>query len=240
MTAPRPTVHFADTGEAADLAAFLTRLLHYDKAAAVRVQATGTTLAVFGRPASFEVLAIRTARLAKPYEHGLDAVLDLTASAGELLERIDEGAGTALVPQPVTGPSWAGVLPPRGGWREVPGLPAPERIRAAVGAAVAEFRSRTEQLAPEERTREALDRIGNDLWSRSLGEGGLPLRAAHAAHSLGFLRPAAPGREPVLALLATGPWLRLRTDYGSVAVRRSGSSAQLSVTPAQGRGRRAG
>ena len=40
--------------------AFLARLLHYDRAAAVRLQAGGTALAVFGRPPSFEVLAIRT------------------------------------------------------------------------------------------------------------------------------------------------------------------------------------
>ena len=66
--------HLADAGEAADLAAFLGRLIHYDRAAAVRLQARRrTALAVFGRPPSFEVLAIRTARLAKPYEHGPDA-----------------------------------------------------------------------------------------------------------------------------------------------------------------------
>ncbi|MFE0132963.1 hypothetical protein ACFWY6_15545, partial [Streptomyces sp. NPDC059037] len=46
-------LHFADAGEAADLAAFLARLIHYDKAAAVRLQAAGETLAVFGRPPSW-------------------------------------------------------------------------------------------------------------------------------------------------------------------------------------------
>lgn len=43
-------LHLADEGEAADLAAFLSRLLHYDRGAAVRLQAAGTALAVFGRP----------------------------------------------------------------------------------------------------------------------------------------------------------------------------------------------
>lgn len=71
-------LHLTDEGEAADLAAFLARLIHYDRAAAVRLQASGTALAVFGRPPSFEVLAIRTARLAKPYENGLDVTLDVT------------------------------------------------------------------------------------------------------------------------------------------------------------------
>ncbi|MFD5633898.1 hypothetical protein ACFWJM_07100, partial [Streptomyces sp. NPDC127077] len=202
----------------------------------------GTTLAVFGRPPSFEVLAIRTARLAKPYEHGLDVTLDVTVSAGELLESVEESAATVGVPAAVTGPPWAGVLPPRGGWRVEPGLPGPDAVRAKVAEAVAEFRSRTEELAPELRTRAELDRVGREIWSRPIGDTGLPVRAAHAAQALGFLRPAPvapvatdtsvsaegraggqlpPGDNP-LALYSSGAWLRLRTPFGSVAVRRAG------------------
>ncbi|MFF7451055.1 MULTISPECIES: hypothetical protein [unclassified Streptomyces] len=211
-------LHLADEGEAADLAAFLSRLLHYDRGAAVRLQASGTALAVFGRPPSFEVLAIRAVRLAKPYENGLDATLDVTVSAGELLETVDETGATATVPGSVTGPPWAGVLPPRGGWQPVPGLPAADDLRAMVGAGVAEFRSRTQQLAAESRTRAELDRIGREIWSRTVGDTELPVRAVHAAQSLGFLRSA----TEELALLASGAWLRLRTPYGSIAVRRAG------------------
>ncbi|MEW2165704.1 hypothetical protein AB0912_22305 [Streptomyces sp. NPDC007084] len=234
-------LHLADAGEAADLGAFLARLVHYDRAAAVRLQARGTTLAVFGRPPSFEVLAIRTARLAKPYEHGLDVTLDVTVSAGELLESIEEPAATATVPGAVTGPPWAGVMPPRGGWRPEPGLPAPDAVRATVAAVVAEFRARTQELAPEQRTRAELDRLGREIWSRPLGDTALPVRAAHAAQSLGFLRPAAvpvpapadqgagdrrpPSGEGELGLYSSGAWLRLRTPYGSIAVRRAGLGA---------------
>ncbi|NEB01843.1 hypothetical protein [Streptomyces sp. SID13726] len=210
-------LHLADEGEAADLAAFLSRLLHYDRSAAVRLQATGTALAVFGRPPSFEVLAIRAVRLAKPYENGLDVSLDVTVSAGELLESVDEAAVTALVPGAVTGPPWAGVLPPRGGWRAVTGLPAVDALRALVRAGIGEFRSRTEELGPEGRTRAALDLIGRDIWSRTVGDTGLPVRAVHAAQSLGFLRA-----DGELALLSSGAWLRLRTPYGSIAVRQGG------------------
>ncbi|MFE4048166.1 hypothetical protein [Streptomyces sp. YIM B13518] len=212
-------LHLADEGEAADLAAFLSRLLRYDRSAAVRLQAAGTALAVFGRPPSFEVLAVRAARLAKPYENGLDVTLDVTVSAGELLESVDESATTAAVPGAVTGPPWAGVLPPRGGWRAEPGLPAPEELRGLVAASVAEFRSRTEELAPERRTRAELDRIGREIWSRTVAGTGLPVRAVHAAQSLGFLRGGEQG------LFSSGPWLRLRTPYGSVAVRRAGLGA---------------
>ncbi|MFI9646075.1 hypothetical protein ACIHAA_07230 [Streptomyces sp. NPDC052040] len=219
-------LHLADDVEAADLAAFLARLLHYDRGAAVRLRATGTTLAVFGRPPSFEVLAVRAVRLAKPYENGLDDGLDVTVSAGELLESVDESAATASVPAAVTGPPWAGVLPPRGGWQPVAGLPAPDALRATVAAAVNEFRTRSEELAPEQRTRAALDRVGREIWSRMVGPTGLPVRAVHAAQSLGFLRPGAraPREEPP-ALLSSGAWLRLRTPYGSVAVRRAGLGA---------------
>ncbi|MFG2297166.1 hypothetical protein [Streptomyces sp. NPDC048603] len=225
----------ADAGEAADLAAFLGRLVHYDRAAAVRLQAGGGALAVFGRPPSFDVLAIRAVRLAEP------ATLDLTVSAGELLESVDESAGTAVVPAAVTGPPWAGVLPPRGGWRQVPGLPGPEAMRAAVAAAVAEFRARDEALPADRRTRAERDRIGREIWSRTLGETELPLRAVHAAQSLGFLRtvrttvpaPARPAGAPEpVALLSSGSWLRLRTPYGSIATRRPGGGlGALQVRP---------
>ncbi|MFG3128598.1 hypothetical protein [Streptomyces tendae] len=239
-------LHLADEGEAADLAAFLSRLLHYDRSAAVRLQAAGTALAVFGRPPSFEVLAVRAVRLAKPYENGLAVTLDVTVSAGELLESVDEQAATSGVPAAVTGPPWAGVLPPRGGWRTEAGLPAPDALRALVAAAVAEFRTRTGELAPEDRTRAELDRVGREIWSRSVGDTGLPVRAVHAAQSLGFLRsrrtPPGSGAgagagtgtgagsgtdlgEDAPKLLSSGAWLRLRTPFGSVALRRAGTGA---------------
>ncbi|WP_328683280.1 hypothetical protein OG226_31950 [Streptomyces sp. NBC_01261] len=213
-------LHLADEGEAADLAAFLSRLLHYDRAAAVRLQASGTALAVFGRPPSFEVLAIRAVRLAKPYENGLDVTLDVTVSAGELLESLDELAATAGVPAAVTGPPWAGVLPPRGGWTPESGLPGPQALSGMIAAGVAEFRSRTQDLTAETRTRSELDRIGREIWSRTVGETSLPVRAVHAAQSLGFLRPGAES-----GLFSSGAWLRLRTPYGSIAVRRAGLGA---------------
>ncbi|MGW1372708.1 hypothetical protein ACWD6P_00290 [Streptomyces sp. NPDC002446] len=235
-------LQLADAGEAADLAAFLARLIHYDRAAAVRLQAGGGVLAVFGRPPSFEVLAIRTARLAG------DATLDTTVSAGELLEGIEE-SGALTVPAAVTGPPWTGLLPPRGGWQRVPGLPEPEALVRAVAAAVAEFRARDEALPPQHRTRAERDRIGREIWSRTLGDTHLPLRAAHAAQSLGFLRPARAGaltagsgagtdtgaQAPApaagrLSLLSAGGWLRLSTPYGSIAVRTGGPAGLTGLT----------
>ncbi|MQY15071.1 hypothetical protein SRB5_52490 [Streptomyces sp. RB5] len=204
--------------EGAALAALLTRLLRYDRAAAVRLQASGDALAVFGRAPALDAVVVRTARLATPAE------LDVTVSAGELLESVT--GAEATVPAPVTGPAWTGLLPPRTGWQPHAGLPTAAELHGAVGAAVKEFRARVEGLPQDGRTRAELDRIGADIWGRTLGETPLPLRAAHAAHVFGLLRPDAGA-----ALVTAGAWLRLRTPYGSVAVRRSGGLPGLGVTP---------
>lgn len=274
---------FAEGRQAEGLAAFLGRLLRYDRGAAVRLRAApagrtgggdgGAALAVFGHAPALEVIVVRTVLLTAAAE------LDETVSAGELAEAIDAAAGAggaagaeagagagagreaggaaapgghapaardapagpdegrraadgALavpLPQPVSGPGWAGLLPPRGDWQPVPGLPRPEELRAAVAAAVAEFKARVEALPEEKRTRTEVDRIGGDIWSRPLGETPLPLRAAHAARVFGLLPPAADAAGP--ALLAAGNWLRLRTPYGSVAIRRTGGLGRLGVTP---------
>ncbi|MET9554833.1 hypothetical protein [Streptomyces sp. NPDC006645] len=221
-------LRLADTAEAADLAAFLGRLIRYDRAAAVRLQVGGGAVAVFGRPPAFEVLAIRTGRLRAD---ATSAELDVTVSAGELLEAIDESTGGFALPAAVTGPPWTGVLPPRGGWQRIPGLPGPARLRQEIAAAVAEFRTRDEALPEAHRDRAERDRIGREIWSRPVADTPLPLRAVHAAQSVGFLRPM-PENAPV-ALLGTATWLRLRTPYGSIAVRPAGTAGitGLSVTP---------
>ncbi|GAB2784589.1 hypothetical protein [Streptomyces daliensis] len=222
MTVRQRRLVFADPGEAAGLVAFLGRLLRWEKNAAVRIQAGGGVAAVFAKPARFEVLAVLTGRLLEPVE------LDVTVSAGELLEGVEEKTETVTVPSAVTGPPWAGVLPPKGGWQAFADVP-PDAVRAVAAAAVGEFRERAEKLGVGQRnpTREELDALAEEIWSRPLGRTELPLRAAHAAHALGFLR----GKEPV-SLLRAGTWLRLRTPYGSVVVRRLGERGSgLSVTP---------
>ncbi|UED86360.1 hypothetical protein [Streptomyces profundus] len=214
----QPELAFARPGEAADLVAFLARQLRWDRTAAARVQGEGEVLAVFTQPARFGVLAVRPVPLRAPVR------LDRTVSAGELIEAVDEERETLSLPAAVTGPSWAGLLPPRGGWRALVEVPH-QRVRQAADTVVAEFRERTEGLPPEERTRGALDALAEEIWSRPLPDTTLPLRAVHAAHALGLLRAT----EPV-TVLERGPWLRLRTALGSTAVRRAGVGG-LSVTP---------
>ncbi|MCA1269877.1 hypothetical protein LCE32_07325, partial [Streptomyces sp. 7G] len=130
------------------------------------------------------------------------------------------GERGGALPAPVTGPPWTGVLPPRGPWQEQAGLPAPDALRVALDEAVAEFRTRDEALPEESRTRAERDRIGREIWSRPVGTTDLPLRAVHAAQSLGFLRPDPDFPVSLLATGGVGGWLRLRTPFGSIALRR--------------------
>jgi hypothetical protein len=229
MTGQHHVLSLAGPEPAGDLAAFLGRQLGWDRAAAARVQADGDTAAVFTSPARFGVLAAYPLRLAEP------AALDVTVSAGELLHGIDDKRATVTVPGPVTGPAWAGLLPPRGGWRRLAELSAGD-VRERAAAVVAEFRARTEALDAAARTRAALDALAEEIWSRPLplppppdgaGPGPeLPLRAVHAASALGFLRSPAPA-----AVLVRGPWLRLATPLGSTAVRVAGPAGGLPFTP---------
>jgi hypothetical protein len=220
-----------------DLAAFLIHLLRWDKAAVVRLQAAGPALAVFGHPPFGPVLAVRSWELTEA------ARLDATVSVGQLLDSIAEQAATVTVPPGVTGPSWTGLLPPRSGWQHTADI-EPDMLRANAARIIAEFRARTEALEPARRTRAELDALAEELWSRRLGDTPLPLRAVHAAHALGFLRPAramayaadagaAVAADEPPALFACGSWLRLRTVYGSIALRTPGEGAglRLAVAP---------
>lgn len=213
-------------GEAADLAAFLGRLVRWDKAAVVRLRSAEgePALGVFGHPPFGGVLAVRSTAVRGTA--AVSAAVDATVSAGQLLEAVSAAAGGFDLPPSVTGPAWAGLLPPRGGWRRMAEFD-PGQVRKAALEAVAEFRTRTEKLPQRERTRAALDALAEELWSQPYQ--GTALRVVHAAHALGFLRGDA---DEVVALLTAGPWTRLRTEYGSVVVRRESPAAGLTFSPA--------
>lgn len=253
MTAPSSSeqpgrVQLDQRADVLGLATFLQRLVHFDRAAAVRLQVpprqdaqTPQVLAAFGQP-PLGVLAVRTARLAPlPAEAPQGDGLDTTVSAGQLLELVDEG-GALEIPESVTGPAWAGVLPPRAGWQPVARLPLPE-LRAAVDAGVRRFKERVERLDAEQRGREVLDATATEVWDAPLDVSaapeGLPLRVAHAARAMGFLpasdaaAPEAAGSDAVgsnaagsdaepgsVTVLRNAAWWRLRTEAGAIVYRR--------------------
>ncbi|MEZ0065820.1 hypothetical protein ABIA32_001820 [Streptacidiphilus sp. MAP12-20] len=206
-TAVEP-LRLAEPRETAILADFLGRLLRYDRAAAVRLQTAGETLAVFARIPLGESgpLAIRTALLdgAQP--------LDVTVSAGQWLEELaraaDDGRSGLVLPPAITGPAWAGLLPPRVGWEHVEDLPT-DPLAAAVAAAITEFRKAATQPSGG-------DAIAEAIWSRRVHPAGLTLRALHAAHLTGLLQQA-----PQVTLHRHAAWLRLTAPRGSVVIRRA-------------------
>ncbi|MFI1090824.1 hypothetical protein [Streptomyces sp. NPDC020917] len=219
----------------AELAAFLGRLVRWDKTAAVRLRSDAgePALGVFGQPPFGGVLAVKSVALGGP---AVAAPVDATVSAGELLEALAGAAqsGEFTVPASVTGPAWAGLLPPRGGWHREAVL-EPDLVREAAARTVAEFRTRTEALVPEQRTRAEMDALAEELWTRPLAGPvrGVTLRLVHAAHALGFLQPGAGAGagDEQLAVLTAGPWMRLRTGYGSVAMRSASAASGLTVSP---------
>jgi hypothetical protein len=212
----------AGPDEAADLGGYLTRLLRFDKAAAVRVVASGRAVGVYGSP-PFDVLTLRTLALGSggyggssgSAESGQTAAdLDITVSAGDLLHAIADDGSLAL-PRPLAGATaWTGFLPPRAGWKTVGELPVAE-VETAALAGIAEFKARAESLPDRERTRAAVDRIAAQIWDRALAYG-LPVRAAHAARAMAFLGQA---QSATVAVRSAGRWLRLDAPYGTVVVR---------------------
>jgi hypothetical protein len=208
----------AGPDEAEDLGGYLTRLLRFDMAAAVRVVASGAAVGVYGQP-PFDVLTLRTLALVSPNAGraagaAAPADLDVTVSAGDLLHAIAPD-GTLTLPRPLTGATaWTGFLPPRVGWQPVGELPAAE-VETAALAGITEFKQRAEAIPDRERTRAAVDGIATEIWDRPLSLG-LPVRAAHAARAMGFLGAA---QSATIAVRSAGRWLRLDAPYGTIVLR---------------------
>jgi hypothetical protein len=212
------TIRFADPDDAAALGVYLERLLALDKTAAVRFVGIGHAAAAYCAPPlhgsasrGVTALAVRVVALV-----GDPAPFDRTVAAGRLLDAIrpgDDGPAGLLLPAPLTGgPSWAGLLPPRTGWRPVGELPL-RGLAEAVAQGNADFR-----FGALGRDRAALDTLAEEIWTRELPHG-LRWRAAHAAAAMGFLGPKPETSTDSARLAAHNRWLRLDTPYGTVLER---------------------
>ena len=200
--------------EAAGLRAYLQRLVALDDRAAVRLQAGGTVLGVWGGP-PMDVVTLRPVALAEP------AQVDATVSAQRLLEALSDD-GTVELPASVPGPGWAGLLPPRSGWTAVATAPAAV-VDDAVRAGVEAFQRRVRPLVDADRTEARLDAVAEEVWGRPV-LADVPLRAAHAADKVGLLH-----RDGEVTAYQAGGWLRLGCPGGSVAVRRTAVGLSLLV-----------
>jgi hypothetical protein len=217
---------FASPHDAAALGVYLQRLLGMDKTAAVRFVGIGPVAAAYAAPplhgstARASVLTVRTAALGEG-----TPPFDRTVSAGQLLESITthdgdgdgnggRASGFALPAQLTAGPSWAGLLPPRTGWRPLGELPL-RQLAEVVAQGNADFR-----FGALGRDRVALDNLAEEIWTRELPHG-VRWRAAHAASAMGFLGPQ-PEHTTDFARVATHTrWLRLDTPYGTILERNT-------------------
>jgi hypothetical protein len=211
-------VRFADPDDAAALGVYLERLLALDKTAAVRFVGIGRAAAAYAAPPlhgsasrGVTALAVRVVALADDPQP-----FDRTVAAGRLLDAIrpnDDGTMGFLLPDQLTGgPSWAGLLPPRTGWRPVGELPL-RRLAEVVAQGNADFR-----FGALGRDRAALDTLAEEIWTRELPHG-LRWRAAHAAAAMGFLGPHPETGTDSARVASHNRWLRLDTPYGTVLER---------------------
>ncbi|GAA1754112.1 hypothetical protein [Agromyces humatus] len=160
------------------------------------------------------VLGLRTFALAD------DAEFDSVVPMRSLVERIvrarsevgdDESRAVSMSrPPEVNTVTWAGISPPRGGWRAL-GETDAARLEAAARAGIDEVAT----AIPDGTGEQLVQRVRSEVWGRGVeGLEYVPAGAAFATFSLGFL-----GDDPV-GLFETGPWTRLTTRRGHVLVRR--------------------
>lgn len=209
---------FTDPADAVALGVYLERLLALDKTAAVRFVSIGRAAAAYAAPPlhgsasrGVTVLAVRAVALAADAQP-----FDRTVAAGRLLDAIhtdpDGRASFALPDALLGGPSWAGLLPPRTGWRPLGEIPL-RRLAEAVAQGNADFR-----FNALGRDRAALDSLAEEIWTRELPHG-LRWRAAHGAATMGFLGPRPEGSADSARVASHMRWLRLDTPYGTVLER---------------------
>ncbi|HEU5331811.1 MAG TPA: hypothetical protein VFU73_03580 [Actinocrinis sp.] len=178
---------FADERDGLALGAYLERLLTLDKTAAIRLVGVGPVVAAYSAPPlhgsasrGVTVLAVRTLALDPDAPS-----FDRTVGAGRLLDAIEpDSRGFALPDALLGGPSWAGLMPPRTGWRPVGELTL-RQLTEAVAQGNADFR-----FGALGRDRAGLDALAEEIWTREFPLG-LRWRAAHAAAVMGFLGQAA-------------------------------------------------
>jgi len=218
----------ADTLAVADLQTYLSRASRVEEGSVRLIAGTGV-LAVYAAilyPRGLmdetpTVLGLRT------FATGGDVEFDVVVPIRSLLDRVarvreaaeaaaaaGEGDGSPLeirLPLEVPTVTWAGISPPRGGWRAV-GETTSELLRATAQQGVAEVA----EAVPSGTGEQLVQRVRAEVWGRPIeGLEYIPAGAAFAADSLGFL-----GDDDPVTIHETGTWTRLTTRRGHTLLRR--------------------
>jgi hypothetical protein len=205
-------LHFPDARGLDDLRTFVARAKAADDDGAVRLQASGRTLAAYvgilpgaGLMAEGAVIGLRV----MPLEETAD--LDLTVSLAALTDRLAREVGTTLPLPPVSvRTAWSAVAPPRGGWERVGAVSADE-----LNSVARQGISQIAEGAPAAAGGHAVTALRRQVWGQpTTTVPPVPAGGAFAAYVLGFSRP---GTE--VTVWSQGRWTRLSTDAGHVLIR---------------------
>ncbi|MFE5671876.1 hypothetical protein ACFQ58_09745 [Agromyces sp. NPDC056523] len=215
----------ADSLSLGDLHTYLQRAARVEDGA-VRLVAGNGILAVYTAilyprgilDESPTVLGLRTFQLFETEDFDvvvpMRSVVDrIVRARGAIGEEDDDAEGrpvTMTRPPEVNTVTWAGISPPRGGWRALG-----ETDAATVERAAREGIDEVAKAIPDGTGEQLVQRVRSEVWGRGIdGLEYVPAGAAFAAFSLGFL-----GDDPI-AVFETGPWTRLSSRRGHVLVRR--------------------
>lgn len=210
-------LRLVDPDARADLRTFVTLARRADSGGDARLVGHGPVLAVYVSPVHGPglptVLGLRVFALARPWAGDL---LTPLAALTDRLARPGSEPELPLPPFASTAVAWAGVSPPRSGWRHVGDTTAGDVVHRAE-AGIAEIARGT----PTGAGSAAVSRLRGAVWSRAAewSQGwavAVPDGASFAAHALGFVR--GDGAAPV-RVYGQGRWIRLTTPAGHVLVR---------------------
>ncbi|RXZ70452.1 hypothetical protein [Agromyces albus] len=161
------------------------------------------------------VLGLRTFALADDEEFDsvvpMRSLVDRIVRARAEIGEDDESRPVSMSrPPEVNTVTWAGISPPRGGWR-----PLGETDAATLETAARRGIDEVAQAIPAGTGEQLVQRVRSEVWGRGVeGLEYVPTGAAFAAYSLGFLG------DDTVKLFETGPWTRLSSRRGHVLVRR--------------------
>lgn len=161
------------------------------------------------------VLGLRTFALADDEEFDsvvpMRSLVDRIVRARAEIGEDDESRPVSMSrPPEVNTVTWAGISPPRGGWR-----PLGETDAATLETAARQGIDEVAQAIPAGTGEQIVQRVRSEVWGRGVeGLEYVPTGAAFAAYSLGFLG------DDTVKLFETGPWTRLSSRRGHVLVRR--------------------
>ena len=148
-----------------------------------------------------------------PMRSLLDRLARITETLGASSADSDAPSGPVEVRMPleVSTVTWAGISPPRGGWRAV-GETGYDVLAPTAKAGIAEVA----EAIPSGTGEQLVQRVRAEVWGRPIdGLEYVPAGAAFAAESLGFL-----AQDEPITIHETGPWTRLTTRRGHILIRR--------------------